>query len=224
MAAGGWGGRGLQGMPSSQARFLHVYTCSSPSDAGVGASMFTNIGVPYSNKHAEKRELLRSLALSRLVHGLEQFALAAEKDYKSFHTFYMSILRRSMRPITGCSSSCLRDEQICAMFEMLLPREAHTLALTRSLAQLAAANMPYLPLPPCVRCNRSPFRPSSDMAPLVRQPVPTLRQRSNLATPILRTRPKGQKVARRAHYGPVGRQDGFAGYWCGVRAHPRRCG
>ena len=92
----------------------------------------------------EKRELLRAFALSRLTHGIEQWTLAADKDFKAFHTAYMGILRRGVRPVAKCSSACLRDEQVCAILQVLSPREAHTVALTRSLAQVTASLMPYL--------------------------------------------------------------------------------
>ena len=85
---------------------------------------------------AEKRELLRSFALGRLTHGLEQWTLEADKDFKAFQTSYMSILRRSVRPIMQCSSTCLRDDQVCAMLRVLTARETHAVALTRSLAQV----------------------------------------------------------------------------------------
>ena len=93
---------------------------------------------------AEKRELLRSFALGRLTHGLEQWTLETDKDFRTFQTAYMSLLRRSVRPIVNCSSACLKDDQVCALLEVLTPREAHTVALTRSLAQILRSDMPYL--------------------------------------------------------------------------------
>ena len=93
---------------------------------------------------AEKTELLRAFALGRLTHGLDQWTLAADKDFKAFHTAYMSLLRRSVRPIAHCSSACLRDEQVCAVLHVLSPREAHIVALTRSLGQVASSNLHYL--------------------------------------------------------------------------------
>ena len=95
-------------------------------------------------KQAEKRELLRAFAVSRLTHGIEQWTLEVDKDYRAFHTAYMSLLRRSVRPMLGCSSSCLRDIEICSMLDMVTPKEAHQIALTRSLAQICSSQMPFL--------------------------------------------------------------------------------
>ena len=48
---------------------------------------------------AEKRKLFRSFALSRLLHGIEQWTLESDKDCKSFHGAYMGLVRRCIRPI-----------------------------------------------------------------------------------------------------------------------------
>ena len=95
-------------------------------------------------RQGEKRELLRAFAISRLTHGLEQWTLDVDKDYRAFHTAYMSLLRRSIRPILNCSSSCLRDIEVCSMLEMVTPKEAHQIALARSLAQVCSSQMPFL--------------------------------------------------------------------------------
>ena len=92
----------------------------------------------------EKRELLRSFVVGRLMHGLEQWTLEADKDFRCFQTAYMGFLRRSIRPVTQCSSACLRDDQVCAILEFLTPREAHAMALTRSLSQVLHSGMSYL--------------------------------------------------------------------------------
>ena len=79
-----------------------------------------------------------------MTHGLEQWTLDAERDFRAFQTAYMSMLRRSIRPIMHCSSACLRDDQVCALLGVLTARETHAVALTRSLAQVVHADMSYL--------------------------------------------------------------------------------
>ncbi|CAE6973415.1 unnamed protein product [Symbiodinium sp. CCMP2592] len=86
----------------------------------------------------EKTELLLSMPVARFKHGAGLWRLSKKKEREAFHAGYMELLRRSFRPITGCSSRGLTDEDICDGLGVLSSAELRTVEVCRHAAWLWA--------------------------------------------------------------------------------------
>ena len=99
------------------------------------------------NRHltlAERARLLEGMVLQKFLFGLERWHLSMQRDWQSFHTHYMSFLRRSVRPLLGVSSKYMSDLQVATVLHSLLPEESRRMQLTRALWQAVQADIPYL--------------------------------------------------------------------------------
>ena len=93
---------------------------------------------------SEKKLLLEGMVLQKFLFGMERWSHTRRQEAEQYRTHYMGFVRRSLRPIFGCSSKLLTDEQVCTLAEMLSPVEARNIQLFRALSQAICSDIPYL--------------------------------------------------------------------------------
>ncbi|CAE7821566.1 unnamed protein product [Symbiodinium sp. CCMP2592] len=86
----------------------------------------------------EKIELLIAMPVARFKHGAGLWRLSKKSEREAFHAGYMELVRRAFRPIVGCSSRGLTDEDVCDGLGVLSPSELRTAEICRHAAWLWA--------------------------------------------------------------------------------------
>ena len=100
-----------------------------------------------ANRHLtflERACMLEGMVIQKFLFGLERWHFTVQRDWQSFHTHYMSFLRRSVRPLLGVSSKYMTDLQVATVLHFLTPDEARRVQLARALWQALHADIPYL--------------------------------------------------------------------------------
>ncbi|CAE7835275.1 unnamed protein product [Symbiodinium sp. CCMP2592] len=87
---------------------------------------------------AEKLDLLLSMPVARFKHGSGLWRLQGPKEHEAFRAGYMELLRRAFRPIVGCSSRGLTDDDICDGLGVLSADELRITELARHAGWLVA--------------------------------------------------------------------------------------
>ncbi|CAE7487237.1 unnamed protein product [Symbiodinium sp. CCMP2592] len=86
----------------------------------------------------EKVDLLLSMPVARFKHGAGLWRLEKKREKEAFHAGYMELLRRAFRPIVGCSTKGLQDEDICDGLGVLNAEELRAIEVLRHAAWLWA--------------------------------------------------------------------------------------
>ena len=87
---------------------------------------------------AEKTELLLAMPVARFKHGAGLWRLETKKERDAYHAGYIELIRHAFRPILGCSSRGLSDEDVCDGLGVLSSEELRIAELTRHAAWLWA--------------------------------------------------------------------------------------